>query len=318
MIFLEGSVGGKIPMDLCFFLETSSVLIGFNSQGERLLSSLRSATVYHLTRRAPQSSLNLLQSIGRWGTALSWITGPIRLSWMRQLPTKWLQTKRCKNQKLIGNPMMSGWCFSGSVFWTSLGLEIVALPLARSTKRHALDRTPTLKYGFFLGCETPSASVVVTGLAFGYQHGISNSKNTKHIESSYGRGPWSWFDRALGSVAGQLWLCWHWNTFHAEWTLLRLVFGALEFCMEDQKAEVRRLAAEGVLGQTEDTDFLDFCRREPRKCARPLLRLAEKAELDSAEAMAKGGYGGSKGSSEWLDWKYRRYHCIIWMWFVIV
>jgi len=76
--------------------------------------------------------------------------------------------------------------------------------------------------------------------------------------------------------------------------LLRLDIGVLE----DQKAEVRRLAAEGVLGQTEDTDFLDFCRREPRKCARPLLRLAEKAELDSAEAMAKGGYGGSKGSSE--------------------
>eukprot|EP00434_Breviolum_minutum_P007150 symbB.v1.2.006311.t1/scaffold354.1/size221495/6 len=71
--------------------------------------------------------------------------------------------------------------------------------------------------------------------------------------------------------------------------------------LQDQKAEVRRLAAEGVLGQTEDTDFLDFCRREPRKCARPLLRLAEKAELDSAEAMAKGGYGGSKGSSEKSD-----------------
>ena len=49
----------------------------------------------------------------------------------------------------------------------------------------------------------------------------------------------------------------------------------------------------------QDTDFLDFCKREPRKCARPLLRLAEKAELDSAEAVAKGGYGG-RGSSETL------------------
>jgi len=67
--------------------------------------------------------------------------------------------------------------------------------------------------------------------------------------------------------------------------------------LQDQKPEVRRLAAEAVLSQTEDTDFLDFCKREPRKCARPLLRLAEKAELDSAEAVAKGGYGG-RGSSE--------------------
>lgn len=43
----------------------------------------------------------------------------------------------------------------------------------------------------------------------------------------------------------------------------------------------------------QDLIFLDFCKREPRKCARPLLRLAEKAEQDSAEAKAKeGGYSG--------------------------
>eukprot|EP00438_Fugacium_kawagutii_P008846 Skav208546 [mRNA] locus=scaffold1216:413608:419896:+ [translate_table: standard] len=43
----------------------------------------------------------------------------------------------------------------------------------------------------------------------------------------------------------------------------------------------------------QDTEFLDFAKREPRKVARPLLRLAETAELDSAEAAAKGGYGSS-------------------------
>ena len=43
--------------------------------------------------------------------------------------------------------------------------------------------------------------------------------------------------------------------------------------------------------EIQDLSFLDFCKREPRKCARPLLRLAEKAEQDSAEAKAKeGGY----------------------------
>ncbi|CAJ1440526.1 unnamed protein product [Effrenium voratum] len=77
-----------------------------------------------------------------------------------------------------------------------------------------------------------------------------------------------------------------------------------ELCgfLQDQKPEVRRFAAEGVLSQTEDTDFLDFCRRQPRTCARPLLRLAEKAEADRAEALRLGdaaasasGASGSKG-----------------------
>ncbi|CAK9090290.1 Hypothetical protein (Fragment) [Durusdinium trenchii] len=64
---------------------------------------------------------------------------------------------------------------------------------------------------------------------------------------------------------------------------------------EDQKPEVRRFAAETVLSQTEDPDFLDFCKREPRRCARPLLRLAEKAEQDSAEAAAAaGGYSSGQ------------------------
>jgi len=52
--------------------------------------------------------------------------------------------------------------------------------------------------------------------------------------------------------------------------------------LTDPKLEVQRFAAEGVLAQTESQDFLEYCRRQPRKAARPLLRLAEKAEADAA------------------------------------
>ena len=70
-------------------------------------------------------------------------------------------------------------------------------------------------------------------------------------------------------------------------------FSELLGFLQDQKPEVRRFAAEGVLGQTEDTSFLDFCRRTPRTAARPLLRLAEKAEAEAAEAAQIGSKGGS-------------------------
>jgi len=52
--------------------------------------------------------------------------------------------------------------------------------------------------------------------------------------------------------------------------------------LTDPKLEVQRFAAEGVLAQTESQDFLEFCHRQPRKAARPLLRLAEKAEADAS------------------------------------
>mmetsp|Transcript_28534 Transcript_28534/g.67019 ORF Transcript_28534/g.67019 Transcript_28534/m.67019 type:complete len:384 (-) Transcript_28534:343-1494(-) len=71
-------------------------------------------------------------------------------------------------------------------------------------------------------------------------------------------------------------------------------FSELLGFLQDQKPEVRRFAAEGVLGQTEDTDFLDYCRRNPRTAARPLLRLAEKAESEVSEAEA----GEKAGSSQ--------------------
>lgn len=51
--------------------------------------------------------------------------------------------------------------------------------------------------------------------------------------------------------------------------------------LQDKKAEVQRFAVEGVLAQTDSQDFLDYCRRNPRKAARPLLRLAEKCEADT-------------------------------------
>lgn len=48
--------------------------------------------------------------------------------------------------------------------------------------------------------------------------------------------------------------------------------------LQDPKFEVQRAAAEGVLAQTENQEFIGFCKRYPRKVARPLLRLVERAE----------------------------------------
>lgn len=63
-------------------------------------------------------------------------------------------------------------------------------------------------------------------------------------------------------------------------------FGEVLGFLTDPKLEVRQFAAEGVLEQTDSQDFLDFVRRNPRKAAKPLLRLAEKAEADAATAHA--------------------------------
>mmetsp|Transcript_20247 Transcript_20247/g.56195 ORF Transcript_20247/g.56195 Transcript_20247/m.56195 type:complete len:477 (+) Transcript_20247:112-1542(+) len=54
--------------------------------------------------------------------------------------------------------------------------------------------------------------------------------------------------------------------------------------LQDPKLEVQKMAAEGVLPESEDQDFLGFCQRHPRKVAKPLLRLVERAEADSAAA----------------------------------
>eukprot|EP00440_Ansanella_granifera_P065485 gb/GFBE01071020.1/.p1 GENE.gb/GFBE01071020.1/~~gb/GFBE01071020.1/.p1 ORF type:complete len:374 (+),score=96.95 gb/GFBE01071020.1/:1-1122(+) len=70
-------------------------------------------------------------------------------------------------------------------------------------------------------------------------------------------------------------------------------FAELLSFLQDSKAEVQRAAAEGVLAQTEDVDFIEYCRRNPRSAARPLLRLAEAAEAEAAAAAAKGGSSSS-------------------------
>lgn len=51
--------------------------------------------------------------------------------------------------------------------------------------------------------------------------------------------------------------------------------------LADPKAEVQRLAAEGVLAQTESQDFVAFCQEKPRAPAKQLLRLVERAEADA-------------------------------------
>lgn len=69
--------------------------------------------------------------------------------------------------------------------------------------------------------------------------------------------------------------------------------------LQDQKPEVQRFAAEGVLSQTENLDFIEYCRRKPRAAARPLLRLAEKAEADAAaRATVEKGSAPSSAASD--------------------
>lgn len=77
-------------------------------------------------------------------------------------------------------------------------------------------------------------------------------------------------------------------------------FGELLGFLQDTKPEVREMAAEGVLSYTENTEFLEYCRLNPRKAARPLLRLMEKAEADATEhataaQLAEASNGGATG-----------------------
>ncbi|CAE8595947.1 unnamed protein product [Polarella glacialis] len=58
-------------------------------------------------------------------------------------------------------------------------------------------------------------------------------------------------------------------------------FSELLGFLQDQKPEVQRAAAEGVLDHSENRAFVEYCRRHPRAAARPLLRLAERAEADA-------------------------------------
>lgn len=65
-------------------------------------------------------------------------------------------------------------------------------------------------------------------------------------------------------------------------------FSELLGFLQDAKSEVQRFAAEGVLGQTESKEFLEFCQRQPRTAAKPLLRLVEQAEARVAASFAAG------------------------------
>ena len=174
--------------------------------------------VYHLTRRAPQSSVDVLQSIGRWGTWYMAFMKPQVLSDCYECGSH--QWNGCRPRGARIRWEIQCWWVDrvSECFWKTPWIGNRSSTFGSINEATWIGQDSNLEAGIFLGLwNTETASVVVIGLVFGYQHGISNSKITQYIESSYGRGPWSWFDRALGSVAGQLWLCWHWNTYISCW-----------------------------------------------------------------------------------------------------
>lgn len=57
--------------------------------------------------------------------------------------------------------------------------------------------------------------------------------------------------------------------------------------LENTRFDVQRMAAEGVLGFSEDMSFVDYCKRNPRSVARPLLRLAERVEAQACQGGAE-------------------------------
>uniref|UniRef100_A0A7S1AX88 Protein HGH1 N-terminal domain-containing protein n=1 Tax=Noctiluca scintillans TaxID=2966 RepID=A0A7S1AX88_NOCSC len=57
-------------------------------------------------------------------------------------------------------------------------------------------------------------------------------------------------------------------------------FAELLNFLSAQRIDVQKMAVEGVLGLSEDADFLRHCQSHPRKVARPLLRLVEKTEAE--------------------------------------
>lgn len=70
-------------------------------------------------------------------------------------------------------------------------------------------------------------------------------------------------------------------------------FAELLGFLQDKKIEVQRFAAEGVLELTEDEAFVTYVQKHPRAAARPLLRVAEKAEADSALSTAAAATAAS-------------------------
>jgi len=73
--------------------------------------------------------------------------------------------------------------------------------------------------------------------------------------------------------------------------------------LQDQKVEVQRLAADGVLSYTETQAFIAFCQKYPRKVGRPLLRLFERSEAavaDGAESSKGAAASASKKKADSL------------------
>lgn len=66
-------------------------------------------------------------------------------------------------------------------------------------------------------------------------------------------------------------------------------FAELIGFLQDPKIEVQRLAAEGLLDQTESQELIGYCQKKPRAVAKALLRLSERAEA---------GLGKNEGAEE--------------------
>lgn len=76
-------------------------------------------------------------------------------------------------------------------------------------------------------------------------------------------------------------------------------FAELLGFLQDPKVDVQQAAAEGVLTYTESPDFVDYCGRNPRGAARPLLRLVERSNAakstdSSDKAASSSGYKGKE------------------------
>lgn len=64
--------------------------------------------------------------------------------------------------------------------------------------------------------------------------------------------------------------------------------------LQDQRLDVQKQAAEGVLSMSENQEFLGYCQRFPRRVAKPLMRLVERAEAATASSTAGASAGGTQ------------------------
>eukprot|EP00929_Paragymnodinium_shiwhaense_P007282 TRINITY_DN111209_c0_g1_i1.p1 TRINITY_DN111209_c0_g1~~TRINITY_DN111209_c0_g1_i1.p1 ORF type:complete len:435 (+),score=147.57 TRINITY_DN111209_c0_g1_i1:63-1367(+) len=74
-------------------------------------------------------------------------------------------------------------------------------------------------------------------------------------------------------------------------------YGELVDFLADAKLEVQKAAADGLLAETENADFLNYCQRFPRKVSKQLMRLVERCEAKQAEAGAAIKAAEAKGGA---------------------